>query len=89
VSQGRLAACVVVGLGKNLLRFQLECAHRADVRDRTVADARDTELRQASFDGTPSMTMTLTGSVTPSQIRPMSAAFANPGMKKPDAPAAA
>ena len=35
------------GLGKNLLRFLLECAHRADVRDRTVADARDTELRQA------------------------------------------
>src|SRR5579863_130123 len=35
------------GLGKNLLRFLLKCTHRADVRDRTVADARDTELRKA------------------------------------------
>ena len=41
------------------------------------------------FDGTPSMTMTLTGSETPSQIRPISASSTRPGMKKPDAPTAA
>src|SRR5260370_11981902 len=34
------------GLGKNLLGLLLECAHRLDVRDRTVADARNTELRK-------------------------------------------
>ena len=41
------------------------------------------------FDGTPSITMTFTGSVTLSQIRPISASSTRPGMKKPDAPTAA
>src|SRR5262249_35111139 len=41
-----------------------------------------------SFDGTPSMTITLTGSTTPLQTRPISASSSRPGMKKPDAPAA-
>src|SRR5262245_26477508 len=42
-----------------------------------------------SFDGTPSMTITLTGSATPLQTRPISASSRSPEMKKPDAPAAA
>ena len=31
-------------LGKGLLRFLLERTHGADIRDGTVADARDTQL---------------------------------------------
>lgn len=42
-----------------------------------------------SFDGTPSMTMTLTGSGAPSQIRPIRDSPFKLGIKKPDAPAAA
>jgi hypothetical protein len=48
LSQRRLAALRRgSALGENLLRFLLESAHRVDERNRTVADARDTEIRQA------------------------------------------
>lgn len=42
------ASWAVLGLGKNVLRFLLECRHRSDERDGTVADARNTEGGQTT-----------------------------------------
>ena len=75
---------------KDFQRLLSASLHRADIRNCAVADAPDTEFGQAlSVGGTPSITITLTGNATPSQIRPISASSRKPGTKKTDTQAAA